>query len=641
MCLGLAGGASVVVPLLKTVEGGGFGWLFGAGGYLAGVLLLALLVRKVGRFPEHCVVWGLIAVGASIKLGLAFWAMRFPLHADQGLFHLFVREMVDSRLAPDTMRALSAYYDYPVWAGRVLPVHYLIRLMAGAGDIFWVRLLNVGVSSAILAAVYGFSRRLLPEGRRQWAVFLMMVLPFQTMVVTDYSHHLFSSFYFLAGLWCVWELVFRYPKAAHRFSLSLGAGVCLLLMMWQRGTHWIALGTWVILLAWVGLAGTRLRRWLGIALHVVALPLLVSVPLAKQYDAWLDRHDAHQLNSILPAFMARGWCPESDGEYCGRYEQLDRVTPPGEKSAAMFRLVGSQVRYNPATVCLRFPAMKTAKLFLVGYASNFEESLALAGSKALPWARGMRWAAAPLFLGLALWGCLVLARSPGRHPEWLPVVMAPLVTWGAYVFFGETSPRYSIFCQPFLALLGALGIGAVQAQAVDARASVTLWRTIGVRACLVLGAIVACLALLAGGIRAMPPHHFYGNLRQGWTVSKGVQVEPGALRPFEAVLELDEGSVVAEVEWSSGESDESLGKQTFYLLEVSPEARGLTLTATVDGEDRMSLPLEHVVVPRHIEVAGLCPSGRLHLTLLAPSSLETAARIGIGYVWLDQRIENQ
>ncbi len=635
VCLLLAWGVSMAAPLLNAAGGGSLDWLPGAGGYLAVVLLLALLVRKTRRFPEHRVVGGLIALSAGIKLWLAVRFAIFPLHADQELFHRFVRDMADSRLNPDILRVLSAFYDYPVWAGRVLPIHYLIRLAAGPGDVFWTRLLNVGVSSAMLAVVYGFSRRLLPEGKRRWAVFLMMALPFQTMVVTDYSHHLLSSFYFLSGLWCAWELVFRSPRAVSRLGLSLGAGGCLLLMMWQRGTHWIALGTWLALLAWAGLRGTGLRRWAGLAVHVVGIPLLVSLPLARGYDAWLERQDAFRLNSVLPAFMARGWCPETGGEYCGRYEQLDRATPPGEKTAAMLRLVGSQIRFNSRTVCLWFPAMKTAKLFLVGYASNFEESLAAAGSDALPAARGMRRAAAPLFLGLALWGCLALARRPGRHPEWLPVVLAPLVTWGAYVFFGETSPRYSIFCQPFLALLGALGIPAAAARPPGSPGQAVSWKAVAARAGVAPGIIAVCLALLVGLLGAMPAHRFYGDLSQGWTVSGGGRIGPGALHPFEAVLNMDAGQASAGAEWSGSGPAGVSGRLSFYLLNMSAEARALTLEVAVDGDERINLPLADVALPRRLEAAGPFPRGILQLELRSPEALPQPAWVSIGYAGMD------
>jgi hypothetical protein len=391
---------------------------------------------------------------------------------------------------------LSQIYDYPVWAGRAVPIHYALRRWLGGQDLLWIRLLNVGLSTALLAATYGFACRLLPRGRRKWAIFLMLALPFQWFVVTDYSHHLFSSFYFLACLWCGWELVFAPSGKRRGLGLSVAIGICLMLMMWQRGMHLIALGAFGVLLAWAGLSGFGWKRWGGLLLGLMGLPLLLALPAAHRFDAWLARHDVGRLNSVLPAFVARGWCPETGGEYCGRYEQLDRATPAPEKAAAMFRLVLSQIRRNPWAACGRLPVVKTGKLFLVGYASNFEESLAAERSALLPWVRGMRLAAVPAFLGLALWGCLVLALAPALQARWLPVLLAPLFTWGAYVFLGESSPRYSIFCQPFLALLGALAIGG--ADAAGPRPFAAAGRGLALRAALVAGLLAAARAARPG-----------------------------------------------------------------------------------------------------------------------------------------------
>ncbi|MDD4342474.1 MAG: hypothetical protein PHO14_09630, partial [Kiritimatiellae bacterium] len=536
---------------------------------------------------------------------------------------------------------LSRIYDYPVWAGRVLPFHYAVRLLAGSHDLLWVRLFNVGLSSAILGVTYGWSRRLLPAGKRKWAVFLLVVLPFQTMVVTDYTHHLFSSFYFLAGLWCVWELVYSSPALGRSFGLSLGAVACLLLMMWQRGTHWIALAVWVFVWGWTGLAGAGWRRWAKVGLFAILIPLVGSVPLARSYDSWLARHDDHRLNSVLPAFMARGWCPESAGEYCGRYEQLDRVTPWPDKSTAMFRLVGSQIRHNPEVVCARFPLVKTAKLFLVGYASNLEESLAATRSRWLPVVRGMRWAASPLFLGMAFWGCLVLARNPGRQGRWLPVVLAPLVTWGAYVFFGETSPRYSIFCQPFLALAGAMAFVTRPDSRLNAGDQPLSWKAIFVRAMLVSGAVAVILLFLTAVVHYLPAHLFYRNVQPGWELSQGVQVRPGAYQPFEVVLEMDAKRSETKADWIVAADPVVAADLSFYLLDISPEVGDVVLEVRSGATDMFSVPLREITEPQYVKVEGPLEIDRLRFILRSSKPLAQPLRLTMGYVRADIRMHEE
>jgi hypothetical protein len=272
-----------------------------------------------------------------------------------------------------------------------------------------LKILNSVVSTLQLGVAYGFARQLLPAGKRKWAVFLLLILPIQWTVSTDYSHHLFSSFYLFAGTWCVWEIIHGPPATSRKALLSLVAGLCLTLMALQRGIHLIAIGTWTAMIVAELLGPRAFRRNVSSVVFAWLLPLLAVLTTARTFDRWLMSHDEHQLNSMLPAFVARGWCPETGGEYCGRYEQIDRATPPTERNRTMWRLVFSQIRRNPLDVCIRLPILKTAKLFLVGYASNIEESFAMNGSGLLPFFRGMRLVAAPLFLVFSCLGCLLLS----------------------------------------------------------------------------------------------------------------------------------------------------------------------------------------------------------------------------------------
>ncbi len=640
-CLFLSWVVSLLVPAWKYARPLSPTLVGGVLLYLAAFSALFWLLRKTESISESRVVWGLIGLSFVIKLILVLGVMREPLHADQALFHHFVCEMADHRLDGGTMSALSEIYDYPVWAGRVLPVHYAIRFLAGGRDVLWTRLLNIVLSSAILLVTYGFSCRLLPKGRRKWAVFLMMALPFQSFVVTDYSHHLFSAFYFLLGMWCAWDLVFTNPGLLRRLGLSVLAGLCLLLMMWQRGVHIIALGVWTFVLLWAGLNGIGWRRWGMLLLGLGVLPLLLSIPTVGRFDEWLSRHDAHQLNSILPAFVARGWCPESAGEYCGRYEQLDRVTPWPEKNAAMFRLVLSQIRYNTVTVCVRFPVIKTAKLFLVGYAANFEESLEWSGSPALPWVRGMRLAGAPIFLGLAIWGCLGLAVRPRMQSRWLIVFLAPLLTWGAYVFLGETSPRYSIFCQPFLALLGASALAGFD-RGGRRNFPAHMWRSLVLRGAVVVGGLALVLGVLAAGVRLVPTVRLYADVQQGWTSGSGTPVSgvvaPGAYRPFEVRLLLPPESPSSQVVWQLSPRSGSANTVSLYVLAAEGEVDAARLTIGSAGKTITSLSLDDVTEPRFLSMD--LPSGAESLVFTlesAPGAPRAGMGVQIGYVTFSER----
>lgn len=629
----LSWGASVLAPVLRYESWFSASCVGGALGYLFFWGVLFWLLRKANSIPESWVVGGLIALGVVIKVILVAMVSRLPLHADQALFHYFVREMADHRLSGETLSALSRIYDYPVWAGRVLPVHYAIRILAGDQDLLWTRLLNVVLSASILLVTYSFGKRLLPEGTRKWAVFLLVALPFQNFVVTDYSHHLFSSFYFLVGMWCAWEMMFRASGLWRWMGLSALAGVCLTLMMWQRGVHFIVLGAWAGLLVWAVSCGMRGRRWGLLLLGLGVLPLMLSIPAAGRYDAWLARHDAHQLNSVLPAFVARGWCPETRGEYCGRYEQMDRVTPLEEKKPAMFRIVLSQIRYNAKTVCGWFPLLKTAKLFLVGYASNLEEGLLASQSPHLLWARGMRLAAAPIFLGLAFWGCMGLAARPRMPHRWMPIFLAPVLTWGAYLFMGETSPRYSIFCQPFLALLGASALASFKRTPMEEDD----WRGVALRGVFVLGGIVLGLALLVAGVRWIPEHQLYANLEKGWTGTGGKPVQagvvPGDYRPFEARILLNPESGLAQVEWRLPPHPDTFQTVSMYLFDANEGARAARLAISALGKPLAEIPLNGLNEPRYVQMS--LPPGADELTFSLEPILGTERLRGslqVGYV---------
>lgn len=637
MCLAWAGVVSLAVPVRQYLLAGSYSWLSGALLYALAYAGLAGWLLRVGPERERRAIWGLIGGSALLKLLLVLVATDLPLNTDQSIFRHFVEIMADHRLGGDALVSLSGSGDYSIWAGRAMPVHYFVRRLAGGQDALWLRLLNVLVSSATLAMTYAFARRLLPAGKRKWAVFLLVALPFQTFVATDYSHHLFSSFYLLLGVWCGWELVHAGPGALRKLGLALLAGLCLLLMAWQRGIHLIALGTWAGLLVWAGFQRLGWRRWGLLAFWLGIVPLALAMPLAHRYDAWLSRHDSHRLNSMLPAFAARGWCPESDGEYCGRYEQLDRATPWPEKKNAMWRLVFSQIRYNAKAVCVRFPLVKTAKLFLVGYASNIEESLVEMDSRALPWVRGARLAGAPLFLVWAGLGCFVLAAgSRSAQGRWLAVCLVPLSTWGTYVFLGETSPRYSIFFQPFLALLGACAWpeqGGSRGWILPAGA----WKSLVWRGGTILAAGVLALAGLAFGIRHVPAQRFYADLRQGWETSGERPAEaivgPGDYRPFEATIRLPEGSKEIQVGWRLPCRSGSAKRVSLYVLGADSGLRQADLSIGTAAGPLYALPLRELSGSRYVELEAPPAADVLWFRLRSsrPPEERAGGRLQIGY----------
>lgn len=572
LCLFLAFAASLAVPVAQYLVRGDFTWLPGAIIYLLVSGGLAWWVSRQPQEADKRTVGWLICGSTAVKLALIYLIPDLPLNIDQAIFRSFVEPMADEQLSDGVMTALSANNDYSIWAGRVLPVHYLLRYLAGDGYLPWLRVSNVVASTAILFLIYLLSRHLLPAGKRKWAVYLMVILPLHTYMVTDYSHHLYSSLYLLSGTWCAVELIFGRGGWVGKICLSATAGICLLLMMLQRGIHLIALGAWVGLLVWTTLEGRDGRRVILGWVMLLVIPLAIALPAARSVDHWLAKHDQHQRSSMLPAFVARGWCPETAGEFCGRYEQIDWATPMNERAAVMWRLVASQIRHNPEEVCFLFPPLKTAKLFLVGYASNLEESLAAINAPALSWARGARLAGAPLFLCMATLGCFMLgAHFSERNIRWLPALLVSTLTWVVYVFLGETSPRYSVFSQAFLALLGAHVFSGAAEHGRRARGEqwrshrTLLWKTA------LVGAMLAItLVFLAMAARLLPAHYFFVDLEKGWGTSGSFSPDeisqPGDYHPFEVRLHVPSGAGKVVAFYSLPVRFNASTEVTLYLL---------------------------------------------------------------------------
>lgn len=584
--LALSLAAAMVAPVQKVLSGSNAGWWAGAI-YLICTALVAWGVKRADGRPEGLVATLLIALGVVLKTLVVLMFPCLPANIDQSLFRHFATRLAAGGYNEATLSSLSAFYDYPLWTARAFPVHFLVERLGGTHALGWLHALNIAAATAIAALTYAIARRVLPPGKRKWAVFLIVALPFQNFWVSDYSHHLFSSLYLLTFAWVAWELAFGGKGKLRRLFLSFLATVCMVLLSWQRGLDLIAAGLATALVAVVALTGAGVRRTARMALFLFVIPFagwaMLKGPLLLDRLATCDEY---QWSSLLPGFMARGWCPESGGEYCSRYERLDTATPWPEKPRAMYRLALSHMRHQPVETCFLLPWVKTAKLFLVGYASNLEESLALAESPARPSVNWIRRFGTMLFLLCAAWGSIRLAGTKQVPIEWVPILLVPLLTWGAYVLAGETSPRYSVFCQPMLAVIGACAFGGKADGGTSRR----------VFACRIAG-VVLLLAATAGGmvvaIRAMPSQWFYEDLRgsangtaaqTGKSVFEHIVALPAGERTVTTVLPVPTGTI-------SG---------SFYSIEFGGAMAGVQLTITApDGRTIFVVPLEDSKLPEY------------------------------------------
>jgi hypothetical protein len=190
-------------------------------------------------------------------------------------------------------------------------------------------------------------------------------------------------------------------------------------------------------------------------------------------------------------------------------------------------------------------------------------------------------------------GCFRIAGIRELPAVWSPILLVPLLTWGAYVLAGETSPRYSVFCQSFLAVVGACAVR-------DGReikfpfSSVRIWlgRTFVAVLLLVVAAGTVSLA-----VRLVPLHAVYEDLRGGWG---GASTREGAFPLFERCAVLNPGKECVTMDWPVPEGARIC---SFYALQCKG---AMTLSKVVmeatDGSVLTTVPLDGHTLPAYVEV---------------------------------------
>ena len=207
------------------------------------------------------------------------------------------------------------------------------------------------------------------------------------------------------------------------------------------------------------------------------------------------------------------------------------------------------------------------------------------------------------------------------------------------MFAGETSPRYSIFCQPFLALLGASALAGFAGrggcpQGLPAGA----WRGIAVRAAIVVGGIVLALGAAAAGVRLLPEYRLYADLEQGWMAEAGGPVAPGDYRPFEARLARPADGSPARAVWRLPARPASVKTVSFYVLQADGAARTARLDIGTATGKLFELPLDGLTEPHQVELD--LPPGTDEIVFSVEPATAAAAPGGavyIGYVTFTER----
>lgn len=632
--LGLAWGAALAnfAGKLRSGAAGG-GVLLGFVGYgllaAAAVAGLAWLRRRRG---DRMFLGAALALALLVQLG-AIWAAdsRWEWTGDAAIFRHYLTVLAENGYTPETLGDLSQHYDYRVWTRRALPFYYAIRVAAGdrfvpAVQAFQALLIALSLALAGRIARLFFGRRV-----AFWTVAFQLLMPFRAFICLELNHHVLGGFYFLAGLWILAEWFRSGRRPLPTAGLAAAAIVLLPLMRLEGGIDvvWSGAVALVVFLAWLAgrqTAGQAPRSAVGL----LALPLLASALLVGPVLDRIARADRHRHEVGAIGFMARGWAPETGGEYCGTYELVDYLTPHAEKKSVQAAILASQAYYNPQVVWAQLLPIKLAKYFLLGYASGAEEMLARNGAeRARALAEGARTAFLLAMLPLTVWGAWLLLPRLRRNRRLALVVPCALLA-ATYVLLGETSPRYSVYVQPFLFMLAALPFAAPAARRRRwARAAVRP----GLAAAAALGgAWLAGAGALAGarpalGRAALP------DLRT-WSAAGATLDSPATLEPFE--IRLAPRVASGGTTWGPVQMPALSPPPRAVAFYVLPEGAPAALLRTAPLETESAAGTQTNSLPARIRLE-YPPAGLGEIRFRTPAALPHPLRIGYATYEYDEK----
>lgn len=440
-------------------------WALGYGVFavvLAGFLRWLARRMRPTTFVFACM--GFLAIGQCLLIVGAGTDWK-PTN-DAAIFTRYLDHLAENGEGKESLGSLSTQYDYRVWTRRAHPLYLGLRKASGIRFPLAVMGLQMLLSVLGLWFVWRILSLLFGWNTACWATIFQTVFPFRWIACLELNHHLLGGLYFTVGLWVLVEY-FRSSTDAgiwRKAGLCVVACVLLPLMQLEGGIDWVyGVSVWAVA---TGAFVARRAGWRGAGMALIGLwflPALAGRLCTGPLMARIDAADLHHLESGAVAFMARGWVPETGGEYAYSHEVIDCLTPRDLKKDVQRRLLASQLAYNGPQVFFRLFPTKLAKYFLLGFAAGAEEMLNANGAQT--WAvaaKGARVAFLLVVLPLVFWGGLCLLPKVGRSRYW-PFTVPCLLLATAYICTGETSPRYSIYIQALL--FGMAGYGMARAEA--------------------------------------------------------------------------------------------------------------------------------------------------------------------------------
>lgn len=519
-------------PQAGLILAGSAGYLLLAGG-AAGAMYWAYRRLKPRHFSAAVISAYFLVQLALIGAG----GGRLQWTGDAELFHRQIQALAPTGYSEATLGHMSGLYDYEVWARRALPFYLPILRLAGYGFPAAIQGFNALVMALAAWLTWRLAVLLLGPRAAAAALALHVLMPWRLFTHLDLSHHILGGFYFTAGVWILVE--WNQPRRSfwQRAGLCLAAFLLFPLMHLEGGIGFVFAGAGggAFLLAW--LMGQASGRKTAAALGALfVLPILFSNLCTGPLDARLHAADRHHYYSGILAWAIHGWAVETGGQYYGPYEQVDMLAPPELKKKTLLRLIASQLYYNPSAMAFRQLPTKAAKYFLAGYASGFEEMLAIQSHPRLRALYiGARTVYLLVLLPLAIAGSLIFLVRFRRQAEfcfWFP--FAGIV--GAYVVFGQADSRYSVYLHSYFFLAGGAALAWVLPP--DARrefSGKSVFSAAGIPA---LSLLLLCAGWSAGifGLRPAVRPWVLWNLQQALVQDNAPRPLSPSLAPFEIHL---------------------------------------------------------------------------------------------------------
>lgn len=526
----LPSGTSGLVLAMRVMEANGQDLVALAGAlvYFAGLILLARqLGLRTGAVEDRKFLRIFIPAVFALKLVFILTHLNFSQHADCRIFLGFVERLAAAPSWPDELTKLSVEYDYYIWVSRGFPFLHGLAWLLPEQHVVWAQVLTALWQALTILLVDRILARLMPTaGIRRIGIVLLAGIPSHWWQMLDYGHHFFITTLLAAVIFVTikmaeskkWAVVFVYSIlfGLLQFLLALQVGVDMLGVVF-------AVVTFVLILMGQPEASDPdegKRRKILHALIYLLVAVCIWLPAKRMYFNWQSSFDEHRLSAGTMAFMARGYNFERMGEYIGQYEQMDMATPHEEKKRAALSIVISRMGQQPLeTFGLLIPA-KFAKYGLLGFAGTTEQSLQEMGrSFESVLFRWFRMVQVPIYLGLMLAGVLFSVGDAERARTLVLPAFFILGACGVYCLLGETSPRYSVYAQPFIAILA--GVGLVSITTADRkRAILPGLKMTAVYVPVVLVAYAGAALILWGVCRAMPVHLQLQKLEAGEQVER-------------------------------------------------------------------------------------------------------------------------